>query len=564
MNSEDFTELYKSYLSGENTDIEAIELFFKLGYTGDSIVGGNANYELKSFNRFELYPVHFHKKELVELLFKYKLLDKGFKQIISGDNLITVAALGIFEKVYWTDYNAVEHRYPALENLHNPDTLIGTVENVYSRDYNPDYVLLKWLIEKGVDINEKDNNGFTTLIKAVNFNKNKLVSYLVSNGANLDEVYKTNVDAEKTALIVAIIKGNIEIVQTLINAGASIEQEVTMNKTVLNAYKVAQLSDNNKIISIFDKKLKQNLDNIYNEFPALQNIESTKLFTSIVGRNPQIAERYYAIKPIYIAIKNKDSDMTTSIANTFADEGKLDIAFYWYKKAMEYGSIDACYTLHTIYLDENGKYYDPSKVMGIMKKAISNGDNSGKPENNIGYYYAQGIGVEKSIEKARKYFIKSKNKGFSPASKNLEICNNILEKEKKEKNSEQEIPKTKSKPQGSNSYPQNEQKTTYKQFATVEFSIPLVGISDEKLTVNARNPQNVDVSSGNTCNISSGGMDDIRGTYDFTWTFDANNNFLLDPKYKTYSGTFQIDGLHDSYVVYLNYGCDGCIEVKGF
>ena len=104
-----------------------------------------------------------------------------------------------------------------------------------------------------------------------------------------------------------------------------------------------------------------------------------------------------------------------------------------------------------------------------------------------------------------------------------------------------------------------------KQFASVEFIYyGSSSIKDANLRVQSIDNTEVDVQSGKLCYLSQGARSDIRGNYKFTWRFDTNNNFLLDPKIVEVSGTFPIDGLYSNYTVSIGLHYKGSIDVKGY
>jgi ankyrin repeat protein len=67
-----------------------------------------------------------------------------------------------------------------------------------------------------IDLNSKNDNGDTALIKAVESGETELVAELITQGADPDT---TNNDGN-TALIVAAKSGNTELVKKLVEAGA--------------------------------------------------------------------------------------------------------------------------------------------------------------------------------------------------------------------------------------------------------------------------------------------------------------------------------------------------------
>jgi len=81
---------------------------------------------------------------------------------------------------------------------------------------------MKFLIEKGVDINKKDIYGKAPLIVAIKCNNESIVKFLVENGADIN---KENKEGE-TPLITAIENNNESIVKILIENGADVNKEI--------------------------------------------------------------------------------------------------------------------------------------------------------------------------------------------------------------------------------------------------------------------------------------------------------------------------------------------------
>ncbi|MBR5161560.1 MAG: ankyrin repeat domain-containing protein [Thermoguttaceae bacterium] len=84
-----------------------------------------------------------------------------------------------------------------------------------------DFERVKLLIEKGADVNARDNRDITPLMAAADNNNLEIVKYLVENGADVN----AQDDVEDVALFFAAQNGNLEMVQYLIENGADITVE---------------------------------------------------------------------------------------------------------------------------------------------------------------------------------------------------------------------------------------------------------------------------------------------------------------------------------------------------
>lgn len=110
--------------------------------------------------------------------------------------------------------------------------------------------VVKYLVDKGADINVKDNEGYTALIWALIFEKLNVVEYFIESCAiDIDAKYNIkyfgNVkDGSYTILMIASMKGYLEIVKYLVDKGADINIENDKCDTALNM--ICSSSDNNK------------------------------------------------------------------------------------------------------------------------------------------------------------------------------------------------------------------------------------------------------------------------------------------------------------------------------
>lgn len=90
--------------------------------------------------------------------------------------------------------------------------------------------LAKWLIDKGSDINHRDHDGWTPLIRACDKDHPALVEILIAKGADLE---KRIISSEMTPLLVAGMMGRTACAELLLKAGASTDAEDNGGKTAL-------------------------------------------------------------------------------------------------------------------------------------------------------------------------------------------------------------------------------------------------------------------------------------------------------------------------------------------
>ena len=103
--------------------------------------------------------------------------------------------------------------------------------------------IVELLIDKGADINIKNNNDEALLIIAIKMNDQALVKLLIDKGADIN-VRKSGND---TALLFAVDKNHQEIVKLLIEKGANLDSVNSNGRTALNQ---ACLSDYIKVAKI--------------------------------------------------------------------------------------------------------------------------------------------------------------------------------------------------------------------------------------------------------------------------------------------------------------------------
>jgi len=87
--------------------------------------------------------------------------------------------------------------------------------------------IVNLLIENGVNVNAKGNNGWTALMHASSGGYLAIVEILIKNGA---DVNAKNINGS-TALMVASMKGNEDIIDMLIKNGADVNAKDNLGKT---------------------------------------------------------------------------------------------------------------------------------------------------------------------------------------------------------------------------------------------------------------------------------------------------------------------------------------------
>ena len=236
VNTKDINGVTPLLIACERNDINIVK----------HLVENGANVNEK--NRFEITPlITACQKNDIEIV-KY-LVQKGADINAKNDDAITPLMIacqgndikimknlfekGEFEKKF---YNTVDVKI----NIEIVKYLVEKGANVNAKNYNRstpliiacyenDIEIVKYLVEKGADVNTKDINGVTPLLIACERNDINIVKHLVENGANVNEKNRFEI----TPLITACQKNDIEIVKYLVEKGANVNEETKNQDTPL-------------------------------------------------------------------------------------------------------------------------------------------------------------------------------------------------------------------------------------------------------------------------------------------------------------------------------------------
>jgi ankyrin repeat protein len=133
---------------------------------------------------------------------------------ITDPQLLTIFKLFTTKLFYLETYYGFNKKY---EKVLLQSSKIGNLE------------LIKYLVEKGVNINSKDNNGNNALLFASSFGYLKIVKYLVEKGVNIHD--KNN--AGNNALLFTSPGGHLKIVKYLVEKGVNIHAKNYVGKNAL-------------------------------------------------------------------------------------------------------------------------------------------------------------------------------------------------------------------------------------------------------------------------------------------------------------------------------------------
>ena len=114
-------------------------------------------------------------------------------------------------------YVVEKDKYVVEEDRRFKDRLVSSVI-LPKAAYYGHLEIVKYLVENGADINAKDYEEFTSLIRASINGHLEVVKYLVENGADINTKDHVGI----TPLIYASMLGNFELVKYLIGKGADV------------------------------------------------------------------------------------------------------------------------------------------------------------------------------------------------------------------------------------------------------------------------------------------------------------------------------------------------------
>ena len=133
-----------------------------------------------------------------------------------------------------------------------------------------DITITELLIEKGADIEAKDDDGINALVYASTYNNEEMVKFLLEKGADANtvcEIENEHTDIASTPLMNAAYRGNTNIINMLLENGANINYTTDFGMTALmmaasfNQFEAAKvLLENNADTSITDEYGRTALD----------------------------------------------------------------------------------------------------------------------------------------------------------------------------------------------------------------------------------------------------------------------------------------------------------------
>lgn len=121
---------------------------------------------------------------------------------------------------------------------------------------------------------------------------------------------------------------------------------------------------------------------------------------------------------MYTSLYEKTMQKCSYKIGVLTEESSEDIevqqeAFAWYKKALDFGNKEAAYHLATMYYDGRGTEKNYAAAIRLFRECIESGLNVGKSFYYLGNCYHFGYFYDKDNKKAKEYYQKAIEYGFS-------------------------------------------------------------------------------------------------------------------------------------------------------
>jgi quinoprotein dehydrogenase-associated probable ABC transporter substrate-binding protein len=169
------------------------------------------------------FALEDHEKEITEILEDFGVpLVQCSKCIVPGN----LPAHGSYTQIAQTDYKA-------RPDLASPDQIVtkerlegwlaegaDLTQELSNAVIANDAERIKFLVEKGADVNQSDNQGGTPLTNAARQRKNELVELLIKLGADVNKPNSNGM----TALVTAVMRDHVPTVKVLLANGANAEE----------------------------------------------------------------------------------------------------------------------------------------------------------------------------------------------------------------------------------------------------------------------------------------------------------------------------------------------------
>jgi|GEM_PF-1938555 len=219
------------------------------------------------------------------------------------------------------------------KNLYKLKQLIKDGGNIYAKDWrrnllhiaagNGDVEMMKFLINKGIDVNSRGTHGFIPLYFAIYNKQFKAVKFLVNQGADIND---NKNESEYSMLYYAESSHKLNIIEILLDHGVN---DNILNENIVNINLILSARNNN--VKMVKRYLKKGAN--INTKGYLTN-KNTPLHHAVLNNN-YLLVKYLISKGAKINLKNKDENTPLDVA---AMNNYLDIKLLLQQKHNDKGN----------------------------------------------------------------------------------------------------------------------------------------------------------------------------------------------------------------------------------
>lgn len=138
-----------------------------------------------------------------------------------GDTVLIHALKNVYNHKYFENVRTIVEKGANINIKNNK----GNTPLIFAcRTNNLD--VIKYLLNKGADINAKNNLGTTALHKALHYMNSDVAKFLILNGINIKKDYVNSSNIYKNPLLKAVQNSDTSIAKNLIQNGCTIDNEM--------------------------------------------------------------------------------------------------------------------------------------------------------------------------------------------------------------------------------------------------------------------------------------------------------------------------------------------------
>ncbi len=292
-----------------------------------------------------------------------------------------------------------------IKQKYESSSIIWLVLSDYSKDQSNK--LINILVEKGIDLDQESNDGFTELMYAIDQGDDELVQLLLDREADVN-YYSEN--SKSTPLSIAIVHGNLPIMQKLIQHKVDINYE---KKNLSSAISLAIEKSNNEILKLLLKngaeiKTKPN-GNSYLQDAIMSDNANVEIIKILVENGADVNEGYdnsflgFTQTPLMFALDRKRVQIAEFLIKNggdlhFESNGITPLT---YAIKLENEQILSCLLAKNI-LPKANDYFNAAKLS--TREEVENGDLMFKSySDKMPYFLTRAISLNPNYGEAYGY-----------------------------------------------------------------------------------------------------------------------------------------------------------------